>query len=131
MSKTYLDKSLPHFERAQALLDELTLEEKMAQVNCIFPLGDPYLNLEKVAENTPYGIGQVSTLEMRRIENLEDAANWQRKVQEIVVKNSPHNIPEIFIWKVFVEPLYKIQQVFRLVLQEEPAGILNWKKRLQ
>lgn len=92
----YLDKTLRPSERAQALLEELSLEEKMAQVNCIFPFGEGYLDYKKIGEKTPLGIGQVSTLEMRRIGTLEEAAGWQRKVQEIVVKNSPHNIPAIF-----------------------------------
>lgn len=96
MSEAYLDKSLSAKERAKALLKELSLDEKMAQVNCIFPFGEGYLDYETIEKNTKYGIGQVSTLEMRRIETLEEAAAWQRKVQEIVVKNSPHNIPAIF-----------------------------------
>ncbi len=44
----------------------------------------------------PYGIGQVSTLEMRRIGTLEEAAGWQRKMQETVMRQSPHHIPAIF-----------------------------------
>lgn len=83
-------------ERAAALLMELSLAEKMAQVNCIFPFGESYADMEKIMEGTPFGIGEVSTLEMRRIETLEEAAAWQRKVQEIVMENSPHHIPAIF-----------------------------------
>ncbi|WP_281820166.1 glycoside hydrolase family 3 N-terminal domain-containing protein [Eisenbergiella massiliensis] len=41
-------------------------------------------------------MGEVSTLEMRRMETLEEAAAWQRKVQEIVMANSEHHIPAIF-----------------------------------
>ena len=33
-------------------------------------------------EQTKYGIGEVSTLEMRRMETLDEVANWQRKVQK-------------------------------------------------
>ena len=83
-------------ERAVALLAELSLDEKMAQVNCIFPFGETYTDMEKISEGTPLGIGEVSTLEMRRIETLEEAAQWQRKVQKIVMDNSPHHIPAIF-----------------------------------
>lgn len=96
MEKKYLDKALSSADRAKALLEEMTIEEKMAQVNCIFPFGEGYLNFEEMDKNTRYGMGEVSTLEMRRIETLEEAAEWQRKVQEIIVKNSPHNIPAIF-----------------------------------
>ncbi len=96
MGTGYLDQTFTAEERAQALLEELSLEEKMAQVNCIFPFGKEYLDYRKIEEGIPFGIGQVSTLEMRRIGTLEEAACWQRKVQALVVKNSPHNIPAIF-----------------------------------
>ena len=38
----YLDPARSPEERAQDLLKELSLEEKLAQLNCIFPLGDEY-----------------------------------------------------------------------------------------
>lgn len=96
MEKKYLDVELTPEERAKALLQEMTVEEKMAQVNCIFPFGEGYLDFEAIDKNTKYGIGEVSTLEMRRIETLEEVAEWQRKVQKIIVENSPHHIPAIF-----------------------------------
>ncbi len=33
---------------------------------------------------------------MRRIGTLEEAAGWQRKMQETVMRQSPHHIPAIF-----------------------------------
>ncbi len=74
----------------------MTLDEKMAQLGCIFPFGDSYDDMEQQALEMPYGIGQVSTLEMRRIRTLEEAAGWQRKMQETVMRQSPHHIPAIF-----------------------------------
>lgn len=96
MEKQYLDITKAPQERAAALLEEMSLEEKMAQVNCIFPFGEQYDDMGKISESTSLGIGEVSTLEMRRIETLEEAAGWQRRVQKIVMKNSPHHIPAIF-----------------------------------
>lgn len=92
----YTDITKSPAERAQALLDDMTLEEKMAQLGCVFPLGDGYDDMEQQAVEIPYGIGQVSTLEMRRITMLEGAADWQRKMQETVMSQSPHHIPAIF-----------------------------------
>lgn len=92
----YQDRGRSPEERARLLLADLSLEEKMAQVNCIFPFGEKYDDLEQISAETPFGIGEVSTLEMRRIETLEEAAAWQRKVQKIVMENSPHHIPAIF-----------------------------------
>ena len=74
----------------------MTLDEKMAQLGCIFPFGDSYDDMEQQALEMPYGIGQVSTLEMRRIGTLEEAAGWQRKMQETVMRQCPHHIPAIF-----------------------------------
>ena len=96
MGKQYLDCNETPQERAAALLAELSLDEKMAQVNCIFPFGENFKDMDKIAEGTSFGIGEVSTLEMRRIETLEEAAQWQRSVQKIVMDNSPHHIPAIF-----------------------------------
>lgn len=96
MKKDYLDMSKTPQERAAALLMELSLEEKMAQVNCVFPFGESYDDMERISKGTPFGIGEVSTLEMRRIETLEEAAQWQRNVQRVVMENSPHRIPAIF-----------------------------------
>ena len=37
MSKRYLDTNLSADERAEAMLEELSIDEKVAQLNCIFP----------------------------------------------------------------------------------------------
>lgn len=92
----YRDTTKSPAERARELLEELTLEEKMAQLTCIFPFGDSFDDMEQQAKEMPYGTGQVSTLEMRRIHTLDEAAAWQRKMQETVMTQSPHHIPAIF-----------------------------------
>ena len=89
----YLNSVLSPKERAEDLLRKMSLEEKMAQVNCLFPWGDNWENLKKSAK---HGIGQVSTLEVREIQTLEEAARWQRKIQKMVMENSEHHIPAIF-----------------------------------
>ena len=94
--KSYTDETKTPRERAAALLAELSLDEKMAQLGCIFPFDGTEHDFEEISARTPFGIGQVSTLEMRRMETLEDCAAWQRRVQEIVMANSPHQIPAIF-----------------------------------
>ena len=104
MSERYLDTKLEPALRAQALLEELSLEEKIAQINCVFPFDNDCNNYKKIAEGTKHGIGEVSTLEMRRMETLEDAAKW--KTVSII-------FPLFFIWKVYAELLSRIQQVFR------------------
>lgn len=89
----YLDTTLSAKERAQDLLGKMSLEEKMGQVNCLFPYGDHWDLLQKMAE---HGIGEVSTLEVRSIKSLEEAVQWQRKIQKMVMDQSEHHIPAIF-----------------------------------
>ena len=96
MSDKYRNIELTPEERAACLLEELSLDEKVAQLNCVFPFDQIRYDFEEISEQTKYGIGQVSTLEMRRMESLDEVVQWQRKVQTIVMKNSPHNIPAIF-----------------------------------
>ena len=92
----YKDSSRTPKERAKSLLEDLSLNEKMAQVAGVFPFGEDYQDMEKLAARMPFGIGTVSTLEMRRIPTLEEAADWQRKVQKTVMEKSPHHIPAMF-----------------------------------
>ena len=95
-SQTWNNKALSPSARAKLLLAELSHDEKMAQLGCVFPFGENAQDFDWISSQVPFGIGQVSTLEMRRIETLEDCAAWQRRVQEIVMANSPHQIPAIF-----------------------------------
>ena len=78
MGKEYLDSSLKPEIRAKALLKEMSLEEKVAQLTGVFPFDEEYKNYDVIAESTRYGIGEVSTLEMRRMAE-ESAGNRDEK----------------------------------------------------
>lgn len=90
--KPYENTDLSATERAEALLKELSLDEKMAQINCYF--FQP--TAKSVEERCPYGIGVVSALEMRPFKTLEECAELQRDLQKRVMALSPHHIPAIF-----------------------------------
>ncbi len=93
----YLDKNLSPQERAELLLAEMTLDEKMAQVNCAFPYSTDLDKALKMAQyKAPYGTGHVSCLQMRNLETLEDAAKFQRALQEQAMEKTAHHIPAIF-----------------------------------
>ena len=96
MNYNYPDHNLAPERRAEILLKELSLEEKMAQVGTVFPFESIYLDFAEISSRMPFGIGEVSTLEMRRFHTLDEAAAWQRTVQTIAMENSPHHIPAIF-----------------------------------
>lgn len=93
MSEKYLDAALSPRERAEDLLAKLSLEEKMGQINCLFPWQEA---IDVTPENCPHGIGQVSTLFLRSLETLEEAAAWQKKYQRMVMERSEHHIPAVF-----------------------------------
>lgn len=83
MSKEYLNASLAPEKRAQALLEEMSLEEKAAQLTGVFPFDEEYKDFDGISKRVPHGIGEVSTLEMRRMETLEEVAAWQKKSRKL------------------------------------------------
>lgn len=92
----YSDSFRSPEERAEALLRELSLDEKMAQVNTVFAYCGLEQDFDWISSHTAFGIGEVSTLEVRSMKTLKEAASWQRRVQKLVMDNSPHHIPAIF-----------------------------------
>lgn len=89
----YLDKNLPAQERAADLLSKMTLDEKMAQVTGIFAAQGREDAMLKFVQ---HGIGQISTLDFRKCGSMEEAAQWQRTLQDMVMQNSEHRIPAVF-----------------------------------
>lgn len=93
----YQNRSLEPEKRAELLLEELDLDEKLAQTGCYFGIAIKGNDNEKeIREQCPYGIGSVSTLGFREVESKEKAAKWQRDAQKQIMKQSPHGIPAIF-----------------------------------
>ncbi|MBB1511086.1 glycoside hydrolase family 3 C-terminal domain-containing protein [Tessaracoccus sp. MC1627] len=90
---TTLDEARPE-DRAAALLEVMSLDEKMAQVSCYFPAD--ITDTSDFEEKFPHGIGQVSCLEARSAETLEEVAEFQRRVQSAAMAGSDHDIPAIF-----------------------------------
>ncbi len=93
----YMDKDLSPKERAKALLAEMDLDEKMAQVNCAFPYSKDIETALKMAQyKAPNGTGHVSCLQMRVLDTLDDAAEFQRALQKQTMEKTAHHIPAIF-----------------------------------
>lgn len=89
----YQDKSLSAKERASDLLEKLSLDEKMAQVQCYFPRSTDISNFPELF---PLGVGEVSCLEMRSIQTIDQAIYLQHSIQHAAIEASPHGIPAIF-----------------------------------
>lgn len=90
----YTNAALSPQERAALLIKELSPEEKLAQLTGWLP--GRQFDSEAAKVNCPYGIGQISTLEMRSMETLDEAIAWQQAVQTAVMAQTPHHIPAIF-----------------------------------
>lgn len=88
--KKYRNAALSPEVRAKDLLSELSLAEKMAQVQC-FLLGHV-----EPREVLRHGIGHVSTLEIRNVKTLQEVAEILTEVQRQVMESSQHHIPAIF-----------------------------------
>ncbi len=91
--KTYMDTSLSAKERAELLLRELSLDEKLAQLTGVFFINGMEKRMAPFFKN---GIGQISTLGFRMLDSMEEAAAKQRELQTIVMENSAHHIPAVF-----------------------------------
>ena len=89
----YMDTKLSAEERARLLLDDLSLEEKMAQIVGMFAIKGYE---DQIAAYMKHGIGQISTLFFREEKSKASAAQWQRQLQQLIMDNSPHHIPAVF-----------------------------------
>lgn len=95
MERLWENQQFSPAERAKDLLADMTAEEKIYQLRGIFPFGGE-TDFDAISQQTKCGIGQVSTLQMRDMLTTEECCAWQRKIQEIVMENSPHHIPAVF-----------------------------------
>ncbi len=89
----YMDTNLSAEERARLLLEDLSLEEKMAQIVGMFAIKGYE---DQIAAYMKHGIGQISTLFFREEKSKAAAAAWQRQLQQLIMDNSPHHIPAVF-----------------------------------
>lgn len=91
--ENYKNKSLTPKERAADLLSRMSSNEKLAQIQCYFFKSE---DVNDMAEAFPLGVGEVSCLEMRSMETLDQAIYLQHAIQSRVIHSSPHGIPAIF-----------------------------------
>ncbi len=83
----YLDKTLSPKERAEDLLQKLSLEEKVRQISCSSVMNFP-LEMQDLKNGTGAAI-----IGMRRKERVIDEIT---EVQDYIMENSPHHIPALF-----------------------------------
>ena len=91
--REYMNPTLAPRDRAELLLGELSLDEKMAQITGLFAIKGYEDRMAPFFKN---GIGQISTLEFRACDSLDEIAAWQRQLQTLVMENSRLHIPAVF-----------------------------------
>lgn len=111
--KEYMNAALQPKERAELLLREMTLDEKMAQLTGVFAIKGADERMKEFMKN---GIGQISTLEFRCCDSMEEIAQWQRQLQTIVMENSRLHIPAVFHMEGLCGPLMQDTTAF-------PSGV--------
>ena len=89
----YMNAALSPRERAELLLKELTIDEKLAQVTGVFSIKGREREMAYFFKN---GIGEISSLGFRMCQSVEEAAAWQIQLQKLVMDNSRLHIPAIF-----------------------------------
>jgi len=94
MAQPWSDHRLDPVRRAELLLTELTVDEKMAQISCYFPTD--INDTGDFAERFPRGIGEVSCLETRSARTLDEVTSFQRRIQAEAMASSRLGIPAIF-----------------------------------
>lgn len=92
MPATHLDAALPAERRAALLLDQLSLDEKLAQVSCYFAAD--IADTSDFATKHPHGVGEVSCLETRDALHLDEVAAFQHRLQAQAMQ--ANGIPAIF-----------------------------------
>ncbi|MBO5570289.1 MAG: glycoside hydrolase family 3 C-terminal domain-containing protein [Clostridia bacterium] len=111
--KEYMNASLAPRKRAELLLKEMNLDEKMAQLVGVFAIKGAE---DRMAAFFKHGIGQISSLEFRSCDSLEEAAAWQRQLQTIVMESCRLHIPAVFHMEGLCGPLMQDTTTF-------PSGV--------
>ena len=111
--KEYMNTSLAPRKRAELLLKEMNLDEKMAQLVGVFAIKGAE---DRMMAFFKHGIGQISSLEFRSCDSLEEAAAWQRQLQSIVMESSRLHIPAVFHMEGLCGPLMQDTTTF-------PSGV--------
>ena len=107
--KEYMNTALSPKARAELLLREMNLDEKMAQLVGVFAIKGAE---DRMAAFFKHGIGQISSLEFRSCDSLEEAAAWQRQLQSIVMESNRHHIPAVFHMEGLCGPLMQDTTTF-------------------
>jgi len=89
----YVDSSLSAQERADDLLQRMSIEEKMGQIVGYMPENG---SIEKLEKEYPQGAGEVAMLFVGGLDSKESVVEKVTRLQNKIMELSAHNIPAIF-----------------------------------
>ena len=92
----YMDQTLSPQERAQDLLEKMSLEEKIRQLGCTMVI--PAIPMEY--QDLSGGIGVSIVMGVN-----DDYADALEKVQKYIMEQSPHHIPALFHGEALAGPV--------------------------
>ncbi|OCT11856.1 beta-glucosidase [Paenibacillus pectinilyticus] len=89
----YLNPAHSAAERANDLLQRMSLEEKMGQIVGYLPLKD---SIEQLEKDNPQGVGEVSMLFAGMLGDKEAVVEKVTRIQKKIMELSEHHIPALF-----------------------------------
>ena len=94
----YQDPSAPLDARVEDLLEQMTLDEKLAQLGCLWStdlVSDGVLNPDAVAARMPHGIGQITRIGASTGLHPHESATFMNAVQRVAVERTRLGIPVV------------------------------------
>lgn len=90
-----MNSKLSPKERAKLLLSELSIEEKLSQLNCYFPRSFSEAELRDMERIHPHGVGHITSLELRSKRSYKEIVTQLHDFQQKAIELSAHSIPAI------------------------------------
>jgi len=94
----YRDPHASIGERVENLLALMTLDEKLAQLGCLWStafVSTGTLNVNTIIEKMPHGIGQVTRIGASTGLHPEESAAFMNAIQQVAVERTRLGIPVI------------------------------------
>src|SRR5215212_2954656 len=92
----YKNATLPLDERIEDLLGQMTLDEKLAQLGCLWSTAlvrDGRFDPELVIAQMPHGIGQITRIGASTGLRPQESASLINAIQQVVVEQTRLGIP--------------------------------------
>ena len=134
--KAYENTACTPKERAKDLLQELSLDEKIAQARDMWDFPEEMANKNPEAKAAyekayEYGIGQVSTLFEREMTSTEECTAFQRDLQKKIMEKSLTASMLPSTWRAAAAPSSRTPPTIQRASEEVPPLILRWREMRQ